>query len=40
MSQREKFKYQTMLIQSAIVKRTVIAGDLNLDFPQKDNLNY
>ena len=39
-SQREKFKYQLNLIKVAMKKRTIIIGDFNLDYSQKENINY
>ena len=35
-SQRKKFKYQLSFIKNAIIKRTIMMSDFNLDFPQKD----
>ena len=35
-SQREKFAYQLALIEKAMMKRTIILGDYNLDYSQKD----
>ena len=39
-SQRDKFKYQLSLMKTAVNNKTIIMGDLNLDYSQKDNADY